>query len=101
MTIKELKGIIELFRDNDSAIEVIKKCLSIATIYESEIALQSAFDRLKVLAFEQKNKCMNLERQLIMTKMYLKGEMYTDEKIAREMLDKQILNIEKVLENDN
>ena len=101
MTVKEFKEYLKLFKDNDLIVEVFQGYLKrFGTNTECEIALQSAFDRLKSLAWEDKCKRMNLEQQLIMTKMYLKGEMYTDEKTAREMLYKQILNIEKVLENE-
>lgn len=100
MNVKEFKEYLKLFKDNDLIINVIQSYLTTATNTECEIALQSAFDRLKLLAWEDKCKRMNLEQQLIMTKMYLKGEIYTDEKTAREMLYKQILNIEKVLENE-
>ena len=100
MTVKEFKEYLKLFKDNDLIINVIQTYLRTATNTEVEVALQSAFDRLKSLAWEDKCKRMNLENQLIMTKMYLKGELYTDEKTAREMLYKQIKNIEKVLENE-
>ena len=100
MNVKEFKEYLKSFKDNDLIINVIQSYLTAATNTECEIVLQSAFDRLKSLAWEDKCKRMNLEQQLIMTKMYLKGEMYTDEKTAREMLYKQIQNIEKVLENE-
>ena len=100
MTVKEFKKFIESFKDNNLAIDVIKEYLSNATNVETEIALQSTFDRLKELAWKDKNKRMRLEQQLNMTKRYLKGEMYIDEETAREMLYKQIENIEKVLENE-
>lgn len=101
MTVKEFKEYLNLFRDNDLIIEVFKDYLKrFGTNTECEIALQTAFDRLRELAWKDKSKRMNLENQLIMTKMYLKGELYTDEKTAREMLYKQILNIEEVLGNE-
>lgn len=101
MNVKEFKEYLKSFKDNDLIVEVFQGYLKrFGTNTECEIVLQSAFDRLKSLAWEDKCKRMNLEQQLIMTKMYLKGEMYTDEKTAREMLYKQILNIEKVLENE-
>ena len=100
MTVKKFKEFLNSFKDNDLIIEVFQDYLKrFSTNTECEIALQSAFDRLKELAWEDKNKRMNLEQQLKMTKMYLKGEMYTDEEAAREMLHKQIANIEEVLGN--
>ena len=100
MNVKEFKEFLNLFKDNVLIIEVFQIYLErFGTDTECEIALQSAFDKLKELAWEDKNKRMNLEQQLKMTKMYLKGEMYTDEKTAREMLHKQIANIEEVLDN--
>lgn len=101
MNVKEFKEYLKLFKDNDLIIDVIKSyLLRISTNTEAEIALQSAFDRLSELAWEDKCKRMNLENQLIMTKSYLKGEIYTDEETARKMLHKQIQNIEDVLENE-
>lgn len=100
MIVKEFKEYLELFNDNTLIIDVIISYLSTATNTETEMALQSAFDRLKQLAWQDKNKCINLEQQLIMTKNYLKGKMYIDEETAKEMLLKQIENIEKVLENE-
>lgn len=97
MNVKKFKEYLESFNDNDLTINVIKKYLSNATNSEVEIALQSAFDRLTELAWRDKNKRMDLENQLIMTKRYLKGEMYADEETARKMLYKQIQNIEEVV----
>ena len=101
MNVKEFKEFLNLFKDNDLIIEVFQDYLKrFGTNTECEISLQSAFDRLKELAWEDKNKRMNLEQQLEMTKMYLKGEMYADEETARKMLYKQIANIEEVLKNE-
>lgn len=100
MIVKEFKKYLELFDDKMFIIDVIKGYLSTATNAEVEVALQSAFDRLKQLAWRDKCKCMSFEQQLQMTKSYLKGEMYTNEQTAREMLGKQIKNIEKVLEDE-
>jgi hypothetical protein len=36
-----------------------------------------------------------------MTQMYLKGELYKDSEIAKQMLPLQIDNIERVLNNEN
>lgn len=100
MTVKEFKEYLNLFRDNDLIINVIQSYLRTATNTEVEVALQTAFDRLKSLAWEDKSKRIELENQLEMTKTYLKGELYTDEETATEMLYKQILNIEEVLKNE-
>lgn len=101
MNVRELKKIMEAFSDDDLAIGVVKTYLSIATNTETEIALQSAFDRLKELAWKDKSKRMILEQQLKMTGMYLKGEMYKDEEYAKQMLPKQIQNIDEVLRDDS
>lgn len=100
MNIKDFKEYLNLYSDNDLIIKVFQDYLKrFGTNTECEVILQNAFDRLKELAWEDKNRRMNLEQQLKMTKMYLKGEMYTDEETAREMLYKQIANIEEVLDN--
>lgn len=98
MTVKEFKEWLEIYKDNDLIIEVFQEYIKLfAGNTECEKALQSAFDRLKELAWTDKCKRMNLEQQLKMTKMYLKGEMYIDEDYARQMLSRQIKNIEEVL----
>ena len=99
MNVKKFKKYLELYSDEDLIIDVFAHYLKIATNTETEIALQSAFNRLKQLAWKDKCKRINLEQQLEMTKSYLKGEMYKDEKTAREMLWKQIANIEEVLKD--
>lgn len=101
MNIKDFKEYLNLYSDNDLTIKVFQDYLKrFGTNTECEVILQNAFDRLKELAWEDKNKRINLEQQLKMTKMYLKGEMYTDEETAREMLYKQIANIEEVLDDN-
>ena len=98
MNVKEFKEWLEIYKDNDLIIEVFQDYLKrFGTNTECEIALQSAFDRLKEIAWNDKCKRMNLEQQLKMTKMYLKGEMYNNEDYARQMLPRQIANIEEVL----
>ena len=102
MNVKEFKEWLEIYKDNDLIIEVFNDYLKrFGTNTECEIALQSAFDRLKELAWKDKSKRMNLEEQLCMTAMYLKGEMYRDEEYAKQMLPRQIQNIEEVLKDDN
>lgn len=101
MNIKDFKEYLNLYSDNDLIIKVFQDYLKrFGTNTECEVILQNAFDRLKELAWEDKNKRINLEQQLKMTKMYLKGEMYTNEETAREMLYKQIANIEEVLDDN-
>jgi hypothetical protein len=101
MNVKEYKEWLEIYKDDDLIIDVFQEYIKIfGTNTECEIALQSAFDKLKEIAWNDKCKRMNLEQQLKMTKMYLKGEMYTNEEYARQMLPRQIANIEEVLEND-
>lgn len=101
MNIKDFKEYLNLYSDNDLIIKVFQDYLKrFGTNTECEVILQNAFDRLKELAWEDKNKRINLEQQLKMTKMYLKGEMYTDKETAREMLYKQIANIEEVLDDN-
>lgn len=51
--------------------------------------------RVKGILSEHKKSLF--EEQLRMTGMYLKGEMYSNEETARDMLYKQIENIEEVL----
>ena len=100
MNVKEFKEWLEIYKDNDLIIEVFQDYLKrFGTNTECEIALQSAFDRLKELAWNDKCKRSNLEQQLKMTKMYLKGEMYINEEYARQMLPRQIANIEEVLDD--
>ena len=101
MTVKDFKEYLNLYSNNDLIIKIFQDYLKrFGTNTECEVILQSAFDRLKELSWEDKNKRMNLEQQLKMTKMYLKGEIYTDEKTAREMLYKQIANIEEILDDN-
>lgn len=100
MNVKEFKEYLELFNDNTLIVDVIADYLSNAANTETEIVLQSAFNRLKELAWQDKCKRMDLEQQLTMTKAYLKGELYSDEETARENLWKQIKNIEEVLEEN-
>ena len=98
MNIKEFKEFLELFKENDSAIGAIQQYIKdFGTNTECEIALQTSFDRLKDLAWKDKSKRRILEKQLKQTSMYLKGEMYEDEKYAKQMLPRQIKNIEEVL----
>lgn len=98
MNVKEFKEWLEIYKDNDLIIDIFREYLKIfGTNTECEIALQSAFDKLKEIAWTDKCKRMNLEQQLKMTKMYLKGEMYTDKEYAKQMLPRQIANIEEVL----
>ena len=98
MNVKEFKEWLEIYKDNDLIIDVFQGYIKdFGTNTECEIALQSAFDRLKEIAWTDKCKRMNLEQQLKMTKMYLKGEMYTNEEYSRQMLPRQIANIEEVL----
>lgn len=101
MNVKEFKEWLEIYKDNDLIIDVFQRYIKdFGTNTECEIALQSAFDRLKEIAWTDKCKRMNLEQQLKMTKMYLKGEMYNNKEYAKQMLPRQIENIEKVLEDE-
>ena len=101
MNVKEFKEWLEIYKDNDLIIEVFQNYIKIfGTNTECEIALQSAFDKLKEIAWADKSKRINLEKQLCMTAMYLKGEMYKDEEYARQMLPRRIQNIEEVLNNE-
>lgn len=101
MNVKDFKEWLEIYKDTDLIIEVFHNYLKIfGTNTECEIALQSAFDRLKELAWKDKSKRMSLEKQLCMTAMYLKGEMYANEEYARQMLPRQIQNIEEVLKDE-
>ena len=101
MNVKAFKKWLEIYKDNDLIIDVFKEYIKIfGTNTECEIALQSAFDKLKEIARTDKGKRMNLEKQLCMTAMYLKGEMYTNEEYAKQMLPRQIQNIEEVLKDE-
>ena len=97
MFVNQFKKFLQRYGENDLIINVFADYLKNASHMETEIALQSAFDRLKKLAIDDKFRCYVLEQQLYMTKSYLKGEMYTDEETAKKMLNKQIENIEGVL----
>ena len=80
MNVKEFKEWLEIYKDNDLIINVFQIYIErFGTNTECEITLQSAFDKLKEIAWVDKCKRMNLEKQLCMTAMYLKGEMYTNE----------------------
>ena len=101
MNVKEFKEFLLAYKDTDLIIWAIQEYIRrFGTNTECEIALQSSFDKLKEIAWDDKNKRMILEKQLCMTAMYLKGEMYTDEEYAKQMLPRQIQNIEEVLENE-
>lgn len=98
MNVKEFKDFLKLFKDDDLIINVFQEYIKrFGTNTECEVALQSAFDKFKDIAWTDKCKRINLEQQLSVTQMYLKGEMYTDEETAKRMLGKQIKNIEEVL----
>ena len=100
MNVKDFKEWLEIYKDTDLIINVFQEYIKIfGTNTECEIALQSAFDKLKEIAWKDKSKRMSLEKQLCMTTMYLKGEMYTNEETARQMLPRQIQNIEEILKN--
>ena len=101
MNVKEFKEWLEIYKDTDLIINVFQEYIKIfGTNTECEIALQNAFDKLKEIAWKDKSKRMSLEKQLCMTAMYLKGEMYKDEEYARQMLPRQIQNIEDILKNE-
>lgn len=101
MNIKEFKEFLKLFGDDDLIISAIQEYINkFGTNTECEILLQASFDRLKDLAWKDKSKRMILEKQLKQTSMYLKGEMYEDEEYAKQMLPRQIKNIDEVLKNE-
>ena len=101
MNVKKFKEFLLAYKDTDLIIEAIQEYIRrFGTNTECEVALQTSFDRLKDIAWKDKCKRMNLEKQLCMTAMYLKGEMYQDEEYARQMLSRQIQNIEEVLKNE-
>lgn len=98
MTVKDLKEWLEAYDDRCLAILPIKEYLNtFGTDTECELILQASFDRIKELAWKDKSKRMILEKQLKQTSMYLKGEMYIDAEYAKQMLPRQIKNIEEVL----
>ena len=101
MNVKEFKEFLNRYPNNELAITAIQDFIKLFTNTECEIILQASFDRLKDIAWADKWKRMSLEQQLQMTKSYLKGEMYSNEEFAKQMLPKQIKNIEEVLNNEN
>lgn len=101
MNVKEFKEFLKLFGDNELIISAIQEYIKkFGTNTECEIALQTSFDRLKKLAWKDKHERMVLTQQLKQTSMYLKGEMYKDEEYAKQMLSRQIENIDEVLKQD-
>ena len=97
MNVAEFKNYLRQFRDDESVLDVISAYIGCTGTEDCTYILQKATDRLYYIASSSVHKSKVLRTQLDMTQMYLKGEMYKDPEIAKQMLPLQIANIEKVL----
>lgn len=98
MNVREFKEYLKRYSGNVSMANVMVHFLIYeATDFElesiSKYAVDTAYRRMKQYTTENDR----FKQQLTQTKMYLKGEMYKDEETAKEMLYKQIENIERII----
>lgn len=102
MNVKEFKEFLNQYNDNYMVIHIIYDYLNtIATPFEIKKITEYSVETLVKIMNKYFYKSANYKEQLSMTNMYLKGEMYKDEEYARQMLPKQIQNIEEVLKDES
>lgn len=94
-TVKELKELLASENDNANVKDVIVSLVNTYLDYQtvSDISI-AATTRLTNENAHNLHSNTLLRDQLLMTKMYLNGEMYTDAKYAKDMLPLQIQNID-------
>lgn len=98
MNVREFKEYLKEFDDKNTIVRAMMYWINnIATDYEIESICRIALEKACLQMNYHGIRSEALEQQLTQTKMYLKGEMYKDEETAKEMLYKQIENIERVL----
>ena len=100
MNVAEFKNYLRQFRDEESVLDVIKAYIGCTDLEDCTYILEQATDRLYSIASSATNKHRVLRTQLEMTQMYLKGELYKDSEVAKQMLPLQVSNIERTLDND-
>ena len=100
MNVAEFKKYLRQFRDEESVLDVIAAYIGCTCSEDCTYILQQATDRLYYIASLATHKSKILRTQLDMTQMYLKGELYKDSEVAKQMLPLQIANIERVLYSD-
>jgi hypothetical protein len=98
MKIKDLKVLMEAYSDDSLAITFINSLINYH-LNDGELILtnDTLQTKLKHRLYKIDSDKRILGTQLKQTNMYLKGEMYKDEDTARNMLSKQIQNIEEAL----
>lgn len=102
MTIKTFLEIVnmyvELYNENDDCSKLLEFIIPSLPENSLKTTIKLARQELDNRARHTKHYKELFEEQLNQTLAYLKGEMYTDEDTAKQMLSKQIENIERVLE---
>ena len=97
MTKLEFIEKVESLSEEDFAYELIVLLASEFEYFELSEAIESFSNTLESRYYKA-NYYMGLyKEQLKMTKLYLKGEMYTNKETAEKMLNRQIENIEDTL----